>query len=234
MAKPFFLTGANAKVIVNNVTLAFATDISYIVEVKHATPRVLGRYECEEVQPLMYSVKGSFTIIRYAKGLKTLINGGNANTVFGNNLGGALAAAAAQAVDPGFGNNTLLTGPGGGAPGGVSTDGNSIGGWHAEQGGIINQSIGNPFGGGADDARTNQSLDPGKLNKAMMFDIEIRQQAGGRTEGGIARIRNCRITLADFSLSKRSLAKEKFNFEAQYLDEDSFIASMSGIGQHLE
>lgn len=234
MSKPFFLTGANAKIIVNNVTLAFATDISYKIDIRHATPRVLGMYEAQEVQPLSYAVSGSFTIIRYAKGLKTLINGGNKNTVLGNNLLGAAIAGVVQAIEPGFNNNTSTPGPGGGAPPNVSDRGNSIGSWAGEQGGIINKSIGNPFGGTAADARTDQSLDPGKLNKSLMFDIEIRQQAGGGLDGGMARIRNCRITSAEFNMSKRSLGTQTFTFEAMYADEDSFIASLSGIGQHLE
>lgn len=233
MSKPFFLTGANAKIIVNNVTLAFATDISYRIDIKHATPRVLGMYEAQEVQPLMYAVSGSFTIIRYAKGLKTIINGGNKNTVLGNNLLGAVAAGIAQAINPDFSNNIFSPGPGGGAPPNVSDKGNSVGAWSGEQGGIISKSIGNPFGGTAADARTDQSLDPGKLNKALMFDIEIRQQASG-TDGGVARIRNCRITSAEFNMNKRSLGTQTFTFEAMYADEDAFIASMSGIGQHLE
>lgn len=233
MSKPFFLTGANAKIIVNNVTLAFATDISYRIDIKHATPRVLGMYEAQEVQPMMYAVSGSFTIIRYAKGLKTLINGGNKNTVLGNNALGVIAAGVAQAINPDFNNNTSTPGPGGGAPPNVSDKGNSIGSWAGEQGGIINKSIGNPFGTGATDARTDQSLDPGKLNKSLMFDIEIRQKAAG-TDGGLARLRNCRITSAEFNMSKRSLGTQTFTFEAMYADEDAFIASLSGIGQHLE
>ena len=66
---PFFLTGANAKIILNNKTLAFATDVSYRITVKHASPRVLGRFEVEVHQPLSYDVSGSLTIIRYARGL---------------------------------------------------------------------------------------------------------------------------------------------------------------------
>jgi hypothetical protein len=66
---PFFLTGANAKIILNNKTLAFATDVSYRISVKHASPRVLGRFEVEVHQPLSYDVTGSLTIIRYARGL---------------------------------------------------------------------------------------------------------------------------------------------------------------------
>ena len=62
---PFFLTGANAKIRVNGVTLAFCTNLSYSIAVNHATPQVLGMYEGSSVEPLSYRVTGSFTIIKY-------------------------------------------------------------------------------------------------------------------------------------------------------------------------
>src|ERR1019366_172063 len=48
--------------------------------VKHASPRVLGRYEVEVVEPLSYDVTGSFTIIRYARGLKGFLGATNTPT----------------------------------------------------------------------------------------------------------------------------------------------------------
>lgn len=63
--KPFFLTGANAKIRVNNRTLAYVNNLSYSVQVKHATPRVLGMYEPSSVEPISYIVTGSFSIVRY-------------------------------------------------------------------------------------------------------------------------------------------------------------------------
>lgn len=62
---PAFLTGANAKIKVNGVTIALATSVSYNIDVNHVSPRVLGRYEVEEHQPVTYDVSGSFSIIRY-------------------------------------------------------------------------------------------------------------------------------------------------------------------------
>ena len=63
--KPFFLTGANAKIKVNGVTLAYCSALSYSVIVNHATPKVLGMYEASSLEPLGYEVTGSFTVIRY-------------------------------------------------------------------------------------------------------------------------------------------------------------------------
>ena len=69
MAKlaPFFITGANAKVRLNNKTLAFCQDVAYTVRVPHADPTLLGMYEPANLEPLAYKVEGSFTVIRYAK-----------------------------------------------------------------------------------------------------------------------------------------------------------------------
>lgn len=73
--KPLFLTGANAKIKVNNTTLAYCTNISYSVEIKHAAPKVLGMFESTGIEPLGYSVTGSFTIIRYIADARDRIGG---------------------------------------------------------------------------------------------------------------------------------------------------------------
>lgn len=72
---PFFLTGGNAKIKVNGVTLAFCTDVQYRIEVKHADPRVLGMFEGHSIEPLSYRVSGSFTVIRYAAGIQEFLKG---------------------------------------------------------------------------------------------------------------------------------------------------------------
>lgn len=68
--KPFFLTGANAKIKINGFLVAFCTDISYSVQVMHQTPKVLGMYEGTSVEPIGYNVSGSFRLIRYIKNAK--------------------------------------------------------------------------------------------------------------------------------------------------------------------
>lgn len=103
---PFFLTGANAKILLNNKTMAFATNVSYKISVKHASPRVLGRFEVEVHEPLAYDVSGNFTIIRYSRGLKDFLKNagyaspedtnqkGNGIGSYGNSsFGGAIGAA---------------------------------------------------------------------------------------------------------------------------------------------
>jgi hypothetical protein len=79
------------------------------------------------------------------------------------------------------------------------------------------------------DGRANESFDPGRLDKATTFDIQIYQKT---KKGliGIANLRNVRFTRADFGMTKRSLGMQRFNFVALYVDEDAFVATPSGGG----
>lgn len=190
--KPFFITGANAKIIVNGATMALATNISYSVQVNHHSPRVLGRYEVEEHQPLSYDVLGGFTIIRYVKGLRD-----------------------------------------GQSPDGVNDKGNGIGGWQRGDGNTLGSMLSLPFTGGAGNGHANENMIPARLHQSQMFDIEIRQHVAGG-ECTIALLRNCRITSSNFVIAnKRATATQAFTFKAQAVDEDSFTAMKSGVGQEL-
>jgi hypothetical protein len=115
------------------------------------------------------------------------------------------------------------------APNGVSNLGNGVGSWTRNQptniGGILKNS-----GNFTNDGRANEALDPGRLQFGTWFDIEFYQLVpGGQT--GIARIRNCRIVQADAQVSKRGILTQSFQFVANTVDEDSFLATPSGIGQ---
>jgi len=67
----------------------------------------------------------------------------------------------------------------------------------------------------------------------MMFDIEVYQKGPHGEDNPVARLRNCRITQADFALSKQGAATQTFQFMAVYADDDTIITSPSGIGQSL-
>ena len=181
--KPFFLTGANAKIKVNNKTVAFCTDVSYSIQVMHQTPKVLGMYEGTSVEPIGYNVSGSFRVIRYVK---------NAVSDIGS------------------------------APNGTKNSGNGIGN-------LGDQKV--EFA--SNDARTDESFIPADLENASAFDLEIHQKLPDGNFMGVAKIRNCRVTQTDFTLSKRSPAIQTFNFVALYADEDSFKADFSGRGQQF-
>lgn len=101
MQSPFFIVGASCKIKVNEVVLAYATDLSYSIRVAHALPKVLGTYEANQQEPLGYSVTGSFTVIRYTRGLKSALekHGGEAPDGVaeqGNGVGSWLQPGAAK------------------------------------------------------------------------------------------------------------------------------------------
>lgn len=193
--KPFFITGANCKIKLNGKTLAFATDISYSVQIITQTPKVLGMYEGSSVEPLGYSVSGSFTIIRYAKDVK---KSGFQNIPYGATKNDA---------------------------------GNGVGNW----GGTWGDSADDFFAsaGIGDNGRANEALNPSKFDKGTSFDMEIYQKMPDGSQAGVAKIRSARISQADFSLNKKTVATQRFNFVALYVDEDSFTADFSGFGQQF-
>jgi hypothetical protein len=193
--RPTFITGANAKVKVNNKTLAFCTDLSYSVQVITQTPKVLGMYEGSSVEPLGYNVSGSFTVIRYAKDVKDNIGSGK-------------------------------------SPHGLAENdaGNGVGNWGQAWGGgaggfLARSGVGN-------DGRANEALDPSKMQNGVGFDIQVYQKTPGG-DIGVANIRNARISQADFSITKKGAAVQRFTFVALYVDEDSFVADFSGLGQQF-
>jgi hypothetical protein len=212
---PFFISGANCKIRVGGVTLAFATDLSYEVSIIHIPAKILGMYEASTQEPVAYNIAGSFTVIKYIEGLKERLEQRGVT-----------------------------------APHGVSNTGNGVGAMvpgHDTLGRLL--------------TRLHESLDPSKLEFATGFDIEIYQKvpaqtdtsrtaqiAGdvltGRLQGsivdmqqvtgdvsGIARIRDCHITGMKASLTRRGLMTQSYSFVANYLDEDTFLSSASGLGQ---
>lgn len=190
--RPFFLTGASAKIKVNNVTLAYCANLSYSITVNHATPKVLGMYEPTSVEPLSYLVTGSFTVIRYIADVKDRV--------------------------------------GGSAPFGVNEAGNGIGKWGKQ--GLLQ-------GFSTSEGKTYDNLNPSKMDKAIGFTIDIYQKLPGTTSTNsvlqsVAKIREARITKADFNIGKGSPATQTFQFTALYADEDSFLADFSGQGQQWE
>lgn len=192
--QPFFLTGANAKIRLNNRTLAFCTNLSYSVKVTHTNPKILGMYEGHAIEPTGYEVTGSFTIIKYTAGMAELHEG------HGSKL-----------------------------PSGVSIRGNGIGSWgQAGLNGILGQ-----LGDNANDGQAHQGLKPDTLNNSIMFDIEVYQKGPHGDDNPVARLKNCRIVQADFSLNKQGAATQSFQFMAVYADDDTFTTTPSGIGQNL-
>lgn len=218
--KPFFITGANAKIKLNGKTIAFCTDLNYSVKVAHQTPKVLGMYEGSSVEPLGYTVVGSFTVLRYAKDVKDAV--------------GSAPEGVASAGN-GIGNwGTAWDGAGGFlSSNGFGNDG------RAHEG--LNPS--KLAGGTTFDIQIYQKVSGTRPSNGgvsgVLNDTSNLLSGGTITEidnnlFGVANIRNCRITDSDFSISKKGVAIQRFSFVALYVDEDSFVADFSGDGQQFE
>lgn len=67
MAKPGMITGANAKIIVGDTTLAYASDVSYNLTIDHIPVEVMNKYEVVSNEPVSMTLSGSFSIVRYTK-----------------------------------------------------------------------------------------------------------------------------------------------------------------------
>jgi hypothetical protein len=202
----FFPTGKNCKIKVNGITLAYATDISYSVSIPHAAPKTLGTYEANSLEPMSYNVSGRFTVVRYVEGAVKRLN------------------------------KKGMT-----QPSGASNDGNGIGSWTVNRGNSGSDILGRTIGAFGNDGKAHVSLDPSQLQEALTFDIEIYQKVPAEDSRsaittdytGVARIRNVRITNAAAGVPVRGVMTQTFDFMAIYLDEDTFLADASGIGQQF-
>jgi hypothetical protein len=229
----FFLTGANAKLLVNNVALAFATDLTYTITVRHAFPHVLGAYELYDMAPLTYDIVGSFAIIRYVRGANTILAPANTKPKLGNSI-------------TTWGNDN------------ITQNGNP-----KITGTTVTNALGIPLpaGGTSGDGRVYESLNPETFHRATTFDIELRQLFNDSQQYGdnsllgvglkllgipnnsgnpnipnagqaqVVKLRNCRVETSTFSVNKRGAAIQRITFRATYADEDGFTANHSDVGQ---
>ena len=116
-------------------------------------------------------------------------------------------------------------------PKGVSDSGNGIGSMSS-----TNPARRTIYG---NDGKLHEAFDPSILSLAVRFEIEIYQKLPRQKKSGedvlapVARLRDCRIVVSDFALNKRSVAIQRFSFQAIYADEDSFYADFSGFGQQF-
>ena len=241
MASPFFFTGANAKIKVNNRTMAFCTDLSYSINIKTIAPKILGMYEAHTMEPLSYDVSGSFTVIRYARGLKGEFEKAGKKVPDGvSESGNGLGALSPQGL-------TFLKG-GVGAGAAQLTGLGDTGGAHEHlnpkylsSSSMFDIEVYQKTGlkrklsaleNFIKDAIKDDVNDP--LTKG--FASGINTFFGEKSElllCGMAKIRDCRIERADFKLTKKGAAIQTFTFKAAYVDEDSFNADFSGAGQHF-
>lgn len=218
--KPTFITGATAKIRLNGKTLAFCQDFSLSIQVITKTPKVLGKYEGDSVEPLSYTVSGSFSVVRYAKGIREALGPGN----FPNSL---------AENDAGNGVGNWGTAWGGKFGDFLSRNGIGNDGRAHEALDPSKFAAGTTF-----DIQLYQKVPKGNAGTAAgnLVQTITGILAGGSGTGpgdsgvdylGVLNIRYARITQADFSINKRSPAMERFNFVALYVDGDGFVANAS-------
>lgn len=230
--KPTFITGANAKIKLNGKTLAFCTDLSYSIQILTQTPKVLGMYEGSSVEPLGYQVSGNFTVVRYAKDIKAAQGGTPAKDLAANDAGNGVGNWGSTWGDGVFKNALPSLGIGNDGRANEALDPSRL-----AQGATFDiqvyQKVMNIVEGppGVGDQVASSVQDAADfLGGAQQSGFAAK---GGTNLLGVANIRNCRITQADFSISKRGAAVQRFSFVALYVDEDSFVADFSGLGQHF-
>jgi hypothetical protein len=224
--QPTFITGATAKIKLNGKTLAFCADFQCSVQVITKTPKVLGKYEGDSVEPLGYMVSGSFTVVRYAKGIRAALgpgnfpnglaendagNGvGNWGTAWGGKLGDLLSrngvgndGRAHEALDPSkYSTGTTFD---------IQIYQKAATAAGTARGNTL-QSVTDVLSGGP--IPNLNPTGPGESPTSQSFL-------------GILNIRNARITQADFAINKKNVAIERFNFVALYVDGDGFVANAS-------
>jgi len=61
------ITGANAKIQVADTTLAYASDVSYTLNIDHIPVEVMNKYEVVSNEPVSMTLSGSFSVVRYSK-----------------------------------------------------------------------------------------------------------------------------------------------------------------------
>jgi hypothetical protein len=216
--KPFFITGSNCKIKVNGVTIAYATDLSYSVSIGHIPVKILGIYESDTIEPVSYSVTGSFTVIRYVDGASNYIGKMEGSNGYGNGVGSF--ADSSQFTRP-----DLLRSDGKADQSANPAKLGDATGFDIE----IYQKIVKK----SSDSNLISSLFQAASSPASTLDNVFIADAGSDNLLGIARIRNCRITAINSTISKRSPMIQQFQFIANYVDEDSFIAETSGQGQQF-
>lgn len=228
---PFFLTGANARILLNNKTMAYATDVAYRISVKHASPRVLGRYEVEVHQPLAYDVTGTLTVIRYGRGLKDYYQNRVPNDV--DNAGNGVGSFGLSSFGGVIGSAIGLPTADGQFDGKADEAFNPSRFFQSKMFNIeIRQKLslmpqnGSPF--------PNTLLGVTQSIFAAIDDLLVSDTTSpAEDETSVILIRDCRMEELSFTLNKRGVATQTFSFKARYVDDDTFIARKSGVGQEL-
>jgi hypothetical protein len=233
---PFFLSGGNARILVNNKTVAYATNVTYRISVKNAAPRVLGRAEVETIQPLTYDVTGTLSIIRYGRGLQSYFGSRAPQSV--DNKGNSMGSYGLSSIG----------GVVGGALGLPNKDGQFDGSPNEAfdpsrffQSKMFNIEIrqvlppsGNTDGNQKSKNEIEQIIKNGrKILNTLDDNLVKNQTSSGKDETPAVLLRDCRFEDLSFQLDRRGVATIQLTFRARYADGDDIIARKSGVGQEL-
>jgi hypothetical protein len=234
---PFFLTGGNARILLNNRTVAYATNVTYKVSVKHATPRVLGRFEVEVIQPLTYDVTGTLSIIRYGRGLESYFTSHAPESV--NNKGNAVGSYGLSSFGGALGNALGLPTTDGQFDGSPDDSFNPSRFFQSKMFNIeIRQKIPSPGELGKSSwnpkSLTQGVQDVGQGILDSVNDALIKDKTSpGKNETSVILIRDCRFEDMSFRLDKRGVAMIDLTFRARYADSDDMLTRKSGVGQEF-
>jgi len=74
---PSFANGSALKITVDDITIAYATNLSFSDDVTHAGVGGVGSYSYDALEPVQYAARGGFSVTHYSKAAMTAIAGGN-------------------------------------------------------------------------------------------------------------------------------------------------------------
>jgi hypothetical protein len=196
---PSFITGANAKLKIGNLTLAFATDLSYQITTNSIPVRAMGMIEVAAYEPVSYTVSGTFSVVRYTR------DAASADVVLSRLVAETNAAT-------GETTQVLKSYIAGKQIPGASANGNSIHQWNDSRAGNIGRHV-----------------DPGSVLKSLTFDIEVFSKQRDNNTELILKLRDCRISSKSGALTKKGLMVDNFSFNAILTDnDDQTFVSNSG------
>ena len=217
--------------------MAYATNVTYRVSVKHASPRVLGRFEVETIQPLAYEVTDTLSVYRYGRDLQSYFGEHAPKSVnnSGNGIGSLSQSSVLGAVGSAFGFPTSD----GQFDGGTDEAFNPSRLFQSRMFNIeIRQKIPSRGELGANKwnpktiNEATQNVGQALLDTAN--DILVKDKSShGKNETPVILLRDCRFEDMAFELDKRGVAKLNLTFRARYVDDDTFIARKSGVGQEF-
>jgi hypothetical protein len=198
--KPSFITGANAKIKVDNITMAYAQDVSYSVTVATIPIETMGRYEVVSNEPVAYFVEGTLSVIRYSS------VAGGANDANNVNVYGAASD----------GNGIGKWNP----TGKKDFDGNDVNdkSHHFNPGKLLasqtwDMEVYQKYWGDEIPASGDDPAVPAAVRTHL-----------------VAKLKDCRLISKTGSITKRGVLVEQFQFNAILAEDDSFEVSGSGDG----